>query len=197
MNPREKIMALALSAFNERGVENVGMRDLALMAGMRPGNLTYYFPTKGSLIGALTQQLRELNNRTILNRPDLDIPAVVNMFRQSMQNQSQFRFIFKSFVHLVETYEEVSEPYRQSEKKRFAMLDEIVSTLVGHGHLRQINADERQYLVGSLGMINRFWFAEAAVTYRKLSLKKQQEIYSRRIEMLLISFQSAPVHARD
>ncbi|MBL7943543.1 MAG: TetR/AcrR family transcriptional regulator [Flavobacteriales bacterium] len=197
MNPREKILATALSAFNERGVENVGMRDLALLAGMRPGNLTYYFPTKGHLIGALTQQLRELNNQTIVNHPDLDIPAVVSMFRKSMQNQSEFRFIFKSFVHLVETYEEVSDPYRQSEKKRFATLDKIVSTLVHRGHLRQITPEEQQYLVGALGMINRFWIAEAAVTFRRLSLKKQQEIYSRRIEMLLISFQSAPVHASD
>jgi AcrR family transcriptional regulator len=42
----EKILAKALEMFNERGVDSVGLRELAGILDMRVSNITYYFPTQ-------------------------------------------------------------------------------------------------------------------------------------------------------
>ena len=46
----EKILAKALEMFNERGIEYVGMRELAATLNIRVSNITYYFPTKDDLV---------------------------------------------------------------------------------------------------------------------------------------------------
>jgi len=46
MDTRKKILDKALEMFNERGIEYVGLRELASILDMRVSNITYYFPTK-------------------------------------------------------------------------------------------------------------------------------------------------------
>ncbi len=50
LNTREIILDKALKMFNERGIEYVGLRELAGVLGIRVSNITYYFPTKDDLV---------------------------------------------------------------------------------------------------------------------------------------------------
>ena len=46
MTTREKILACAEALFHQKGYNGVTMRDIAESAGIRVGNLTYYYPRK-------------------------------------------------------------------------------------------------------------------------------------------------------
>ena len=56
MNTREKIIAKAKHLFNESGYSRTTMRDISRELSISPGNLTYYFPKKASLIDAITEE---------------------------------------------------------------------------------------------------------------------------------------------
>src|SRR5687767_10191614 len=61
---RKEILRLAEGAFRELGFAGAGMREIAAAAGMRPGNLYYYFRGKDELLyfcqkQALTRLLEE------------------------------------------------------------------------------------------------------------------------------------------
>lgn len=56
MNTREKIIAEAKRLFNESGYSRTTMRDISRELNISPGNLTYYFPKKSSLIDAITEE---------------------------------------------------------------------------------------------------------------------------------------------
>ncbi|RYZ50620.1 MAG: TetR/AcrR family transcriptional regulator, partial [Chitinophagaceae bacterium] len=43
LNTKDKIRDKALELFNERGIEYVGLRELAALLNIRVGNITYYF----------------------------------------------------------------------------------------------------------------------------------------------------------
>ncbi len=47
---KNRICRLAKVLFNERGYDDVSLRDIAEAAGMTVGNLSYHFPKKDMLI---------------------------------------------------------------------------------------------------------------------------------------------------
>ena len=51
-------MDKALEWFNERGIEYVGLRELASVLNIRVSNISYYFPTKDDLVYALSLELK-------------------------------------------------------------------------------------------------------------------------------------------
>ena len=57
MNTRDKILDQSLKMFNERGIEYVGLRELAGILDIRVGNISYYFSTKDDLVYELSQEL--------------------------------------------------------------------------------------------------------------------------------------------
>ncbi len=68
MNTRDKILDKALEMFNERGIEYVGLRELASVLGIRVSNITYYFPTKDDLVYELSLELSKLNAAIIVEK---------------------------------------------------------------------------------------------------------------------------------
>jgi AcrR family transcriptional regulator len=53
IDPREAILALARSAFAEKGFDGASMQDLARAAGMSAGNFYRYFPSKAAIVQAI------------------------------------------------------------------------------------------------------------------------------------------------
>ena len=45
-----KIVKTAIKLFNKGGVSNVRVQDIAVAAGISPGNLTYHYKTKKDLM---------------------------------------------------------------------------------------------------------------------------------------------------
>ncbi|MFN0033226.1 MAG: TetR/AcrR family transcriptional regulator [Flavobacteriales bacterium] len=185
MTTAERILGCALQLFNQRGIENVGIREIAATLDMRVGNLTYYYPTKNDVIGAIAMQLRDLNNRTIVVQDGMHMMEFLNMQKQVMKNQSEYICLFRSFVNLFENHNEIATAYKKTEKHRFSTLHKILNELVENKYMRQLKVTEVEFLVSTLSFINRFWSSEAAVTYRNLSFKKQQSHYLELIARLL------------
>ena len=46
MNTKDKILEKSLELFNNQGVHNVGVRDIARALEISPGNMSYHFPKK-------------------------------------------------------------------------------------------------------------------------------------------------------
>jgi AcrR family transcriptional regulator len=60
---RADIVAAATGCFIERGFHQTGMQDICSAAGMSPGALYRYFPSKRKIIEALADQERALNRK--------------------------------------------------------------------------------------------------------------------------------------
>lgn len=188
---REKILDTAQAMFNERGLERVGIREIAATLEMRVGNLTYYFPTKDHLIQALAERLRELNNRTVVLKDGMTMMEFLEMNRMVFRNQAQHFYLFKSFVQLFEKHAEIETSYKMTEKKRFQVLRKILDELAENKFLLSLSDQQIEFLKYTISFINRFWQSEAAVTFRHLSPKKKQIHYLEMIGMLMLPYASA------
>ena len=191
MNTRDKILDKALEMFNERGIEYVGLRELAGVLGIRVSNITYYFPTKDDLVYQLSVELSKKNAAIIVAREKLTMAGFLKMLHQVYQNQLQFRCLLLSFVHVMEQNKRVAAAYKNTQSDRNATLKSNIAALTDSGFLHVKDEDEMEFLVATLALINRFWISEAAISFRQLNSAAQLRHYLSLITKLLFPYSTS------
>ena len=100
----QRILAHARHAFNERGVMNVGIREIARDLDLSPGNLSYHFPTKEALIVALVDHGHHTNNEEVATPAVLSFTVLDTIFRAIMR---------RDIAKVADVYFSTHEQYQQ------------------------------------------------------------------------------------
>ena len=188
MNTRQKIQDKALEMFNERGIEYVGLRELASILDMRVSNITYYFPTKDDLVYELSLELGKANSEVIAERQNLTMTSFLELFHRVFQNHVKYRCLLLSVVHLMKQNKHMAETYKQTQKERNAAITSNLQVLVQEGYLNMSTEKEMELLVFSISLISRFWISEAAISYYDLTTEEQIRRYLTLITKLLMPY---------
>lgn len=195
MNTREKILDKALEMFNERGIEYVGLRELAAVLDMRVSNITYYFPTKDDLVYQLSLLLSKTNASIIVEKKNLTMLGFLQMMQQVFHNQVAFRCLLLSVVHLMNQNKHIAAAYKKTQTVRNATFKSNLQTLEGGGYLEIEDESDREFLVSGISMISRFWISEAAISFRNQRTEEQIRHYLWLTAKLLMLY--ATVKAND
>lgn len=188
MKTEEIILKRALEMFNEKGIEYVGLREIATDLKMRVSNINYYFPTKDDLVDRLSRNLSLLNSQTIFPKDHLDITSFFEMMDQVFRNQIQYRCLLLSFVHLMTQNPRIAERYKETSTNRNSALTGNLQSLIHNGDLSIESEVEIAYLVSALALIIRFWISEATISLSQLSLDQQIKHYLHIIARLLLPY---------
>lgn len=173
MNTREKILDRALEMFNERGIEYVGLRELAAILEMRVSNITYYFPTKDDLVFELSQELARRNSEVIIENKELTMTGFLEMLHKVFENHYEFRGLLRSFVHIMTQNKPVLASYKKIQTNRRATLASNIHVLVSGGYLKVENEEKLNFLVSALSTLSRYWVSEMAVFGQHLGKEQQ------------------------
>ncbi|MBK6947322.1 MAG: TetR family transcriptional regulator [Haliscomenobacter sp.] len=188
MKTKERIVSKALELFNEHGIEYVGLRELAAHLGIRVSNITYYFPTKDHLVNQLSLDLGELNSNTIRKVDRLDMTGFMEMLEKTFENQTRYRCILLSFVHLLEQNPIMAKRYGETEATRNAALRANLLSLQKNDQILLASENDLTFLVSSLALIARFWISETTVSYRQLSIQEQIRHYLGLVARILLPY---------
>ena len=191
IDTRQKILDKALEMFNERGIEYVGLRELASILDMRVSNITYYFPTKDDLVYALSLELSKSNSALIVENENLTISSFLQTLHRVFQNHITFRCLLLSVVHLMRQNKHMSANYKNTQKVRNRTLYSNMQALERAGYLNPKDETEREFLVSGISLISRFWISEAAVSFDQLSTEEQIRHYLMLISKLLTPYATA------
>jgi AcrR family transcriptional regulator len=191
VSTREKIVDQALEMFNAKGVEYVGLRELAASLNMRVSNITYYFPTKDNLVNQLSLDLNKLNSEFLVDDKSITMKSFLTMLRNVFRNQLKYRCMLLSIVHLMEQNKEISVRHKKTQKDRNATLRANINSLTELGYLKVYHESETEYLVSTIALIARFWISEATISFRQLSPEEQINYYLSLIGKLLSSYATA------
>lgn len=191
MNTRQKILDRALEMFNERGIEYVGLRELATDLDIRVSNITYYFPTKDDLVFQLSQELARKNSAIIVDTDHLTMAEFLAMLRQVFEHHYEFRGLLRSFVHIMTQNKLVLASYKKTQKDRKSTIASNIQTLSASGYLKVEGKDELAFLVSNIVLISRYWISEAAVFASELSKEEQINHYLSLITTMFVPYTSA------
>jgi AcrR family transcriptional regulator len=174
---KERIQVKALELFNERGIEYVGMRELAVALDMRIGNLTYYFPTKDDLVFAIASEYSESNSRIHEQNPVRTLFDFLNRNKQIFENGVRYRCLMLSMVHIMEQNQLVADNYSKVAQSRVTGLSNVVKTLQAEQQIKVENNDVEWFLLAINSLIARFWYSEAALITKRNKLHTYVNYY--------------------
>jgi AcrR family transcriptional regulator len=191
MNTRVIILDKALEMFNERGIEYVGLRELAATLDMRVSNITYYFPTKDDLVYDLSLELSKTNAAVVVVKDGLSMSTLLEMLQKVFENQVKFRCLLLSVVHLMQQNKHMATTYKQTQKERRRTIQSNLQALVKAGYLKIKDEGDLLFLVSTLSLISRFWISEAAVSFKRKSAPEEIQEYLLLIAKLFFPYCTA------
>ena len=191
LRTEDRIVAKALEMFNEKGIEYVGLRELATTLGMRVSNITYYFPTKDDLVNRLSLDFSDLNSTLIVENADLSMQSFLEMLQKVFNNHVSYRCLLLSFVHLMKQNKVMALRYKKTQLDRNATLKSNLNLLVKQSYLKVEDESEIEFLISSIALVSRFWISEAAISFRQWSTEQQIAHYLTIIVKILMPYATA------
>jgi AcrR family transcriptional regulator len=177
--------------FNERGIEYVGMRELAAELDIRVGNITYYFPTKDDLVFELSQELTRKNSQLIVNDKNMTMANFLQMLQRVFENHYEFRCLLRSFVHIMTQNKLVADSYKKIQGNRQNTIAATIQTLIANGYLKLEAGEQVNFFTSTLALITRYWISETYVFDRHSSKEEQIRHYLFMVTNLLLPYCSA------
>ncbi len=108
---KQKIIQTAIDLFNQRGVGNIRVRDIAEAAELSPGNLTYHFKTKKDILHSVYRYM--LKSLEDIKKVFLKSSNAVMVTKDYLKFQIKFRFFYRDFLEIFHVYPEVKEHYKE------------------------------------------------------------------------------------
>ncbi len=105
MNTRKQILEASRLLFNEKGVMNVTLRDVAKYLNKSYGNVTYHFPIKEDVISDLLGEMNE--ELLLLQEVDENKDLLLYLFNLPSSNYSisvKYLFFIVDYLELKRNY---------------------------------------------------------------------------------------------
>ena len=174
MDTKARIIEDALFQFNEKGLNRVGVRDIARALDISPGNMSYHFPKKEELVLQILLGFSADNQRMFANyhANKLGIEAFLELIEGIFRNQFKYRGLLVDLVEINRLLSAATDfDYSEFQKRR---LSEFRTILVGLREVEDLKLDDEQLeqVVSHISLFGRFWIAEAFLD----SSTKEEEI---------------------
>ncbi|MEL7147203.1 MAG: TetR/AcrR family transcriptional regulator [Bacteroidota bacterium] len=161
---KEKIKVAAITLFNEKGLSSVTMRQLAEYLRISPGNLTYHFKTKGSLLEQIYLLMHEESSDYLSMQGYVTLHHYQELLRKFYLLRERYCFFFNDLVYIRNQFPEVSRMHQASNLIRFQNARKLVDYYIESGRLIVEEAPlDYDKLIHSIWMINTFWSAQQQV----------------------------------
>jgi len=174
MTTKERILAQALILFNEKGVETITTRQIAMALGMSQGNLCYHFPKKETIIIALYEQLVEKFDDLYLlfavEEAQASSNSVISTFLKMINITNQYfvdyKFLMLNFVQIMRWYPAIKVHYQALTVQRNEQTRDLFASF-GEAGLLIKEAYQGQYahIIEQFMILNNFWLSHAEILH--------------------------------
>jgi AcrR family transcriptional regulator len=170
---RDRLIAVSLALFNERGPDRVTTAQIAEAAGINEGNLYYYFKTKQALILAVFGQFEDAVDKLLADtRAAGEDPAPYVAFLSAwFEIVWAYRFIYRDFVSLLATAPELRRKIRLTSERIRAPIVELIDRMCAAG-LMEIGQDELLTLMPNVWIVSTYWVVYLDVQEGVRTLRK-------------------------
>lgn len=169
MSTKERILEAALLLFNRDGISNVSMRRIAREAGIQIGNLTYYFPSRDSLVEALLNRLLEELEKRIerVEERESNLKMLWRILYVSCQIQLRYRFIMMDLLQMLRKYPKILQRFRLNfDRRRKEMAYALQLLEISEELNPELHPGYYQYyLLPQMYCLNDFWLSESELMY--------------------------------
>jgi len=159
-NTKSRIKEKARALFNEKGLTDTTLRNIAAAVGISQGNLNYHFRTKQDLIEVLYFELVEL-----LNEKMGDLPQGETLLKQlfgatkiTMTVLYEYRFFLRDLYKIFRENEKIKSHYTNLQQLRTQQFLQFFEVLVANELMRPEEFEgEYQNLYARMNILGDNW----------------------------------------
>ncbi len=190
-NIKDKILKCALRLFNEKGISQVSLRDIASEMGISLGNLTYHFKKREDIIDALYLSL--VNKFEVVVNENLgtknQLQLLFEIPNTTLSNFYEYRFLMLDFVLITRSHDAIGNHYRNLIREREQQFEMLINDLVAAKLLREERiVNEYNYLFKNLRIVIDFWLSSKAIDQNGKTSKKDVLEGSQLLEYIIFPF---------
>ncbi len=190
-NIKDKILKSALRLFNEKGISQVSLRDIASEMGISLGNLTYHFKKREDIIDALYLSL--VNKFDVVVNENLGTKNQLQLLFEipytTLSNFYEYRFLMLDFVLITRSHDAIGNHYRKLIREREQQFEMLINDLVAAKLLREERiVNEYNYLFKNLRIVIDFWLSSKAIDQNGKTSKKDVLEGSQLLEYIIFPF---------
>ena len=175
-NAKEKICTHAKHLFNEKGYNNVSLRDIAEAAGTTIGNLTYHFPLKKDLIFAIQEELyTEFLNDYVDTEDGLILfEKLLQSFLRINEIRNKNIFFYRNIVELSQESKSIARNIEEFRNKVYHYYLSSFLSLREHDIMRSdIRINQYETLTSILVNMTHIW-VQVTTQYSDENIPKRE-----------------------
>ncbi len=175
---KQKILVESLRLFNDRGISNVALRNIADELGISVGNLQYHFKKREDIIETLYFQLvGKMESIFFIGTNDL-LESFLNISTEIISILYEYHFFLLDFTTITRRNQKIKKHYSELSKRREDEFLKIVDVFIENGLFRkEMLKNEYANLFKRVEVISNFWFSSILIQAEGLS-KESVEEYS-------------------
>lgn len=141
---QSRILASALTLFNEHGSAAISTNRIAMHCGISKGNLHYHFRNRQEIVLSLFQQaVNEMNAGWYHDHLAPTLEHMAEMFVRQLQLIAKYRFFYREIADLLRQDELLRQRYSENRARRLVEIERFFRSLGDHG-LMQVPQDARR-----------------------------------------------------
>lgn len=170
---RQRVLAIALALFNERGLANVTTAEIAGTARIREGNLHYHFSKKAQLITALFDALEDQALRIAGRRFDRHDPAEYADYQRAwFRLMWDFRCFYRDAVAAQQIARGLRPRMRAVHGRTQELVRRVLDEAVAHGLMRA-TPRELDRLLSNIWIVSSYWMDYLRLRTQGVDLQRQ------------------------
>lgn len=166
MKTHAKILDAAKVLFNENGVPQTSLRDIAKKIDISQGNLTYHFPKKESIFEELYFEFvdRIKDQALVDENSALNLKSFIVHTRERMHIMLNYRFLFIDLNHTLREYPKIKLHFNNSGIEELQAYQSLFKLAVDNDIMRgQAYKNEYEGLAFRVKLFNDHWISSATV----------------------------------
>lgn len=163
MKTKERIKASALTLFNQQGLINVTLREVAEKMDKSYGNITYHFPTKFDLIEDLyvDMQLEFQEIAKKVNHSDSILHTLLLLPSYTYDLSIKYLFFYVDYIEIKRHYASFMKQVDKDNSQRAVFYRGLLQKLLEQGFFeKHIGGDSLDYMIQLSGAIRTFYFIQ-------------------------------------
>lgn len=178
-----KIIQTSIDLFNQNGVGNVRVVDIASEADISPGNLTYYYKTKKELMSALYSFMKIAFKRVSEQAAEYleeNIESTIDITRAYLKFQVQFRFFYRDNLEVFRLFPEAQKVYRKHYEEVIQYNKNVIKSMLEKGLLKtEVEQVHYDVLAKNSWAVLNSWLSETEILETSISegISNQLELY--------------------
>jgi len=191
---KDKIIEASLQLFNEQGVDNVTVRDIAKEMGISHGNLCYHFANIDEIVFKLYENLVAELDLAIekFQSKEIDLELLYAITKYTFTKFYKYRFLMLDFVGIMRKIEKIKLHYQQLIVRRRVEFGFTIQNLIAQGIFKpELFENQYNHIMSLFMIVSDFWIGHSEIFFQGKSDEEKINHY------LKIYFYSATFYMTD